>query len=154
MSFALHNLTRLAELGCEAAAVEYSVSGGKNGAGRPTLTIKVDGSLRLICQRCTGPLEYPLALMSQLEFAATEAEILDATDEMDRVLAGQAMDIASLVEDEIILALPIAPSHENCALPAIESPAVASALSVAPRRHSRGTREGPSSTSFLPVVQN
>jgi uncharacterized protein len=113
----LDDFARLASIGCEAAAVQYAVKGGESGAGRPALTIEVQGSLRLVCQRCTNPLEYPLAIVSELELAATEAEILEATDDMDRVLAGQAIDVASLVEDEIILELPIAPTHDSCELP-------------------------------------
>jgi uncharacterized protein len=150
----LDDLLRLAEFGCEAAEVQYSVRGGQSGAGHPTLTIEVGGSLRVVCQRCTDLIEYPLSVVSELELATSEAEILDATDDIDRVLASQAMDIACLVEDEIILALPIAPTHENCEVPAAQSPAVASAVPVFGSRGARGTSEGQSSTSFLRVVEN
>jgi uncharacterized protein len=144
----LDDLPRLAELGCTVVTIEYSVSGGKSTAGRSALTIKVDGSLRFVCQRCTEPLEYPLALVSELELAASEAEILDATDEVDRVVAGQAMDIATLIEDEVILTLPIAPSHQNCALPAIQSSVIASGPLGAGTRHLSDVREGSFPTLF------
>jgi uncharacterized protein len=113
----LAELERLAELGCEAAAVDYSIRGGKSATARPNLTIAAEGALRLVCQRCVRPLEYPFAVTTELELAATEAELLNAPDDVERVLASQAMDIASLVEDELILALPIAPAHEHCELP-------------------------------------
>jgi uncharacterized protein len=54
-------------------------------------------------------------LRSELLLAESEREIEAADDEIDRVLAGNAMDVAQLVEDEVLLALPMAPRHEKCA---------------------------------------
>ena len=56
----------------------------------------------------------PLQFESQLELALGEAGILAAEDDIDRVLAGPDMSVAALVEDEVILALPMAPKHEHC----------------------------------------
>jgi uncharacterized protein len=40
-------------------------------------------------------------------------------DEVDviEVGAGDRLDVLALIEDEIILALPLAPRHESCGLP-------------------------------------
>jgi uncharacterized protein len=90
------------------------VRGGENGGGRLSLTVEISGELRLVCQRCLGPLAFPLAARSELELAETESEIEAAGDDVDRVLATKAMDVATLVEDEAILALPMAPLHGRC----------------------------------------
>src|SRR4030065_176389 len=45
---------------------------------------------------------------------ASEAEIVAADDEIERAVAGRDMNVAVLVEDEVILALPMVPKHEQC----------------------------------------
>jgi uncharacterized protein len=107
-------LPRLAESGCEAATIRYTVRGGANAEGRPCLAVEASGTLRLACQRCLGALEFPVELAVELELAASEREIAAAEDEVDRVLATRSMDVAALVEDEVLLDLPIAPMHERC----------------------------------------
>jgi uncharacterized protein len=108
------DLPRLAAMGCEVLTLGYTVRGGASSGGRPSLTIEISGRLRLVCQRCLGPLELPLAVVSELELAETQAEINAADDDIDRVLATRSMDVAALVEDEAILALPMVPLHERC----------------------------------------
>jgi uncharacterized protein len=108
-------LRRLAESGCEAATIRYTVRGGANAEGHPCLAIEASGALRLACQRCLGALAFPVELSVELELAMSEREIAAAEDEVDRVLATRAMDVAALVEDEILLVLPMAPVHERCA---------------------------------------
>jgi len=107
-------LQRLAALGCESATLRYAVRGGQNVKGRPSLTIEVSGELRVACQRCLGSLDLPLEMTTELELAGTQAEIDAADDDLDRVLASRAMDVAALVEDEAILALPMVAMHPHC----------------------------------------
>lgn len=71
--------------------------------------------MELTCQRCLDPIRVPVAIDAELQLAETVREISEADDEIDRVLASRRMDVASLVEDEVILALPMAPRHEECA---------------------------------------
>ncbi len=106
------DLPRLAESGCAAASMRFSLRGDAD--ARATLTIKVAGRLVLTCQRCLGALTFPVAVASVLELAGSQAEIDAAEDERDRVLASAAMDVAVLVEDEVILAVPMVPMHAQC----------------------------------------
>lgn len=110
----IEDLPRLAEMGCDAATLAYSVRGGESGDGHPSLTIEISGELRLLCQRCLGPLAFPLAARSELQLAGTQAEIDAAPDDVERVLATKSMDVAALVEDEVMLALPMVPVHARC----------------------------------------
>ena len=110
----IDELPRLADSGCEAATLQYTLRGGESAKGRPSLTLAVTGQVRLVCQRCLEPLEIPLAAACEFELAETPAEIDGADDAVDRVLATRAMAIAELVEDEAILALPMVPMHERC----------------------------------------
>jgi len=113
-TLALTDLPRLAELGCAAADVTYSVRGGDNAEGHPCLAVAATGSLALRCQRCLEPLEFALDVASELALSTNEREIATAEDGVDRVLATRSMGVAALVEDEVILALPMAPMHERC----------------------------------------
>ena len=107
-------LPRLIESGCSVDSIAYRIKGGINGEGQPFLGIEASGALRLVCQRCLGPLEFPVEVDVELELSEDVAEIENADDDVDRVLATRSMDVAALVEDELILALPFSPKHEAC----------------------------------------
>ena len=107
-------LPRLAASGCLAATLRYRVSGGANAQGRSCLVVEASGPASLICQRCLGALEFEVAVSAELELAESEREIAAADDDVDRVLATRAMDVAVLVEDEVLLVLPMAPMHDRC----------------------------------------
>lgn len=108
------SLPRLAEMRCAAQGLSFELRGRTDAQGRYWLQVSAEGTLTLECQRCLGPIGFPLALRSELLLAQSEQEIESADDEIDRVLAGKAMDVGQLVEDEVILALPMAPRHEQC----------------------------------------
>lgn len=110
----LESLPRLAQSGCSGASVDFVLEGEINERGKPGLKLAVDGSVRLECQRCLDDLDLPLHLQAQLEFAASDAEIAAADDDIERVVAGREMSVAALVEDEVLLALPMVPKHERC----------------------------------------
>ena len=98
--------------------LSYELRGVPEQQGRPALRLRVDGLLPLVCQRCLGTLEYPLHIEVSLLLAATQAEI-DAEplvpDGPESIVAGRDMQVQALVEDEVLLAIPIAPRHEACA---------------------------------------
>ena len=110
----MESLPRLAQSGCSGSVVDFVLTGEINERGKPGLKLAVDGSVRLQCQRCLGSLDLPLHLEAQLEFALSEAEITAADDDIERVVAGREMRVAALVEDEVLLALPMVPKHEQC----------------------------------------
>ncbi len=111
----LGRLPRLVESGCSTDGIAYRLRGGVNRAGSPSLSVKASGHLDLVCQRCLGPLGFDLDVDVELEMCADPQKVADAEDEVDRILAEGEMDVAQLVEDEVILALPLAPRHEKCA---------------------------------------
>ena len=101
-----------------AGTLHYELRGVPEERGRPVLRLKVDGALQLTCQRCLGALEFPLRFEVALRLAATQeemdAEPLDA-EGPESIVAGKDMRVQGLVEDEVLLAMPIAPRHETCA---------------------------------------
>ncbi len=110
----VESLPRLAQSGCSGSVLDFVLTGEINERGKPGLRLVVDGSVRLECQRCLGSLDFPLHLEAQLELASSEAEITAAEDDIERVVAGHEMSVAALVEDEVLLALPMVPKHEQC----------------------------------------
>ena len=107
-------LPRLAEMRCATTGLYYELRGRTDADGRGWLRVLASGTLILECQRCLGPLTFPLALRSELLLAELERDIETADDDSDRVLAGKAMDVCLLIEDEVLLSLPMAPRHEQC----------------------------------------
>jgi DUF177 domain-containing protein len=110
----MERLPRLAQLRCSTEGLEYRLRGGRAGNGKPCLRLSVAGSLEMVCQRCLDPIQVPIVIDAELQLAENAREISDADDEIDRVIASRHMDVAWLVEDEVILALPMAPRHEEC----------------------------------------
>lgn len=95
-------------------AVHYELSGLVNEAGKPVLQLKLQGRLRVVCQRCLGEMEYPLATDTELELVADEGGLKPLEEEaesVDTVVADKEMDVVSLVEEEILLEIPMSPKH-------------------------------------------
>ena len=102
----------------EDGTLVYELLGVPEHQGRPALRLKVNGALQLSCQRCLGSLVFPLQIEVSLGLAATQAEIDAeplAAEGPDSIVAGKEMPVQALVEDEVLLAIPIAPRHESCA---------------------------------------
>ena len=125
----LEDLPRLSELDCSAAQIRYVIRGGATAQGKPALHVEASGTLELVCQRCLGTVAVPVALRTELELAESQQALDAATDDVDRVLAARSMDVAALVEDEVILVLPMVPKHVQCPSQAKDSNSVGERVS-------------------------
>lgn len=110
----MQELSRLAQMQGSTEGLEYHLRGGRADDGKPCLRISVRGSVQLPCQRCLEPVPVAISVDAELLLAGTLREILEADDDIDRVLASHCMDVGQLVEDEVILALPMVPRHAAC----------------------------------------
>jgi uncharacterized protein len=102
------------------AEVRFSVAGETARDGKLYLKLEVDARLRLRCQRCLENLELPLRAASRLQLVEAGQpwpEDDPADENLDAIPAEGMLDLAQLVEDEILLRLPLAPRHERCAMP-------------------------------------
>lgn len=82
------------------------------------LHVQASTVVQLVCQRCLQALHHPLTAQRSIRWVADEAEA-ERLDELceDDVLALPAqgrLDLLTLVEDELILNLPLVPRHEVC----------------------------------------
>ena len=112
----------------QGAPIAWKIVGGRDPGGRPMLTVIIEGSVPLICQRCLQPFDLPVAQQTELLLARAEAE-LEALDagEAEVVLAAEPLDALTLIEDEILLSLPFAPTHAEGQCPGAVGTTVAPA---------------------------
>lgn len=100
--------------------VDWTLTGETDSAGRRFVTLRARAVVTLECQRCLSLFDLPLRAENRLLLIETEAEIEaeetgeDDPDAPDQVLGSARFDVLSLVEDELILALPYVPKHEVC----------------------------------------
>ncbi|MEW6120799.1 MAG: YceD family protein [Pseudomonadota bacterium] len=96
------------------------VVGGTDARGAMSMHLNVDGMLVLTCQRCLTPLQHVVHIDHELSLArdATELERLDADPECDAILAEARLDLLALIEDEVLLSLPLAAMHAEGERPA------------------------------------
>ena len=89
------------------------------GAPEVWLHLTAAASVTLECQRCLQPMREPLHVDRWFRFVATEDEAarLDEESEDDVLVLSRSLDLLDLVEDELILALPLVPRHEACPEP-------------------------------------
>ena len=114
------DLARLSgETADRSGAIKWSLSGGEDKLGHPQLTLSISGQVNLVCQRCLAAMPFQFSSESALvlakdEDAADAIEALLDNDSIDVIVGDSAFDIKYLIEDEALLALPVAPKHEVC----------------------------------------
>jgi len=86
---------------------------------QPALRIVAYAAVGLACQRCLQRMVVPLQVDRRVFFVAGEdaAASLDAESDDDVLALEPALNLKSLVEDELLLALPLVPRHEVCPEP-------------------------------------
>jgi uncharacterized protein len=86
------------------------------GAGQPWLHLEAQASVALVCQRCLAPVQSPLEVDRWFRFAPDEeaAAVQDEESDEDVLVASRDFDLLGLVEDELLMELPITPRHEVC----------------------------------------
>jgi uncharacterized protein len=86
--------------------------------GQAHVWLRLDFALRLpmTCQRCLGEFDQLVQADRQFRFVASEeaAEAQDDASEEDLLVVARAFDLAQLLEDEILMALPLLPRHDVC----------------------------------------
>lgn len=87
-----------------------------DGEDRIWLHLMAQVSLPLTCQRCMGPVATSVVIDQWYRFVETE-EIASAEDdesEEDLLVMAPQFDFLALLEDELLMALPLVPMHEVC----------------------------------------
>jgi uncharacterized protein len=87
------------------------------------LHVEVRGELDLTCQRCLGTMTQEISIERDIFLARDEAELArrdaDPDASGDVILLTPKMSLVELVEDEVLLGLPLTPMHAPgvCVIP-------------------------------------
>lgn len=86
-------------------------------ADQPQLTLEIEGTLAVACQRCLTPVDVVIEV--QRTFVVFESDALadDAlldNDQFDAIAGRESVDILPLIEDEVLLLLEDGALHVQC----------------------------------------
>jgi uncharacterized protein len=100
-------------------SAQGQVRGGNGVPGVPWLHLQVSAELPLVCQRCLEPVHTPVAVDQWFRFVPDEetAEQQDDDAQEDLLVESAEFDLLALVEDELVLAMPLIASHATCPTP-------------------------------------
>lgn len=143
----LSQLTRLQEgtqarsAGDGAPVVEWQLRGesraARSGPQEVWLHLQASTSVALTCQRCLQPVGEDISAERSFRFVhgeATAAE-LDAQSEDDILAMSRFLDSRELIEDELLLSLPLVPRHEVCPQPLVAPSATPGSENGAEQEH-------------------
>lgn len=119
----LERLAASTVVGIPAEEVSWQVQGEhralRGGQRQVWLHLKAGTRVMLECQRCLQPV--PVEVNAERSFLFVHGENaaaeLDADSEDDVLALTRALDLRALVEDELLLGLPLVPRHEVCPEP-------------------------------------
>jgi len=104
----------------DADAVRWSATGEERqdaaGASVPWLHLSAQAAITLTCQRCLAPVVEHLEADRWFRFVANEdvAAVEDELAEEDVLAVSREFDLTALIEDELLMDIPITPRHEVC----------------------------------------
>ena len=109
----LAELPRLAQLAKVAGEVHGRVH-FRRAAGIAVAELTMNGTARMVCQRCLGPLDLGVEADTRVGLIAVEADANRVPEEFEPVLAPEGrISVGELVEEELLLTLPIVPLHAD-----------------------------------------
>lgn len=91
----------------------------KGAAVQTWLHVNATARVALTCQRCLKAVSETLDVDRWIRFVDTEAEAaaLDVDSDDDVLALPRHLDARELIEDELLLALPLVPRHDVCSEP-------------------------------------
>ena len=111
--FPIRDLSRIQDrLLTDEGGISYSLRFSLDESNLCVIDIEINGKVTLTCQRCMGPFELECSKSSLIA-------VLTGKDDIDIlplkyepiVLDEQAITVQSLIEDELLLAIPLVPAH-------------------------------------------
>ena len=110
-SYELRELPRLKEfLAQPQGVVHASFAFSKLASGRPGARVEVRATPTLMCQRCMQGFAFPVEGGSDVEFADDEAAAATDSEREFFGTRGGLVSLRELAEEELLLALPVAPA--------------------------------------------
>jgi len=95
----------------------FSMEPGADGEASAWLTLEYLAHTKIACGLCAEPLDLLIDEKRRFSFAADEEDasrLDEQADDHDVIVAEPSFDLLDLIEDELILALPVHAQHEEC----------------------------------------
>ena len=88
--------------------------------GTPHMKGEFTTSLSLICERCSEPMQYEVKTRCSLAIVNSEIKVDGMAEQYEPwvIDSDDPVMLSSIVEDELILAIPLIPKHDHSCLPA------------------------------------
>jgi uncharacterized protein len=110
----LAQMPRVREQFASAGGQVSGVANFRREAGFRVAELEMSGSAQLVCQRCLEPMQVPVAGSAHVALIVAESEADRVPAEFETVhVPDNHVRVRDLVEEELLLTLPIAPLHEN-----------------------------------------
>jgi len=96
---------------------DAALSATSHTVSQPYLTLSIKGKTWLECQRCMKAFELPLQIQALYRVMETEAQAdaLALDDSEAEVIVGSpTFDLIDLIDEEVVLSLPMVPKHDVC----------------------------------------
>jgi uncharacterized protein len=108
-------LVRLAQMlaNKDKTQIKFQLMGASKRFGQPSLHLTIKANLLMTCQRCLDEMTVNLDLNFDYLISSAQVNEAEDSDEIDWIEASHEMDVAELIEDELLLAMPIAPTHAH-----------------------------------------
>jgi uncharacterized protein len=102
-----------ARLGTTEGMIDGRIKFRRDG-GFAVAAVEVSGSVPLVCQRCLGLMSWPIDGAAQVALIPAESQADEVPEHLEPVWApGGQISLRDLVEEELLLGLPIVPLHED-----------------------------------------
>jgi len=98
----------------QSGEITYCLAGAVSKDGIASLRLDIATELLMTCQRCLGPVKFRLKSTRIFELVSETQALGDPAEELDdveRIHADTELDVGGLVEDEVILCLPMVAAH-------------------------------------------
>ena len=119
----LAQLPRLADEavhGVDDGVVQFQAQGsmriGAGGQAQPWMQLQGSLDMALVCQRCLEPVSTLVQFDREFRFVESEDVALAEDEDCDEdlLVSSTQFDLLELVEDELLMALPVSPKHQTC----------------------------------------
>ncbi len=114
------DLARLSAACADSSGVlGWSLQGGTDALGHSQLSLAIAVTVNLICQRCLESFSFEVSSASSLILAESEEQANEIEDQLeddavDVIVGSKNLDLLALIEDEVLLALPLSARHDVC----------------------------------------
>jgi len=140
----LDDLPRLAESGIGivdlgSAAFDFR----RDEEARYVVAVSVEAKVVMRCQRCLSDMEVLIATASLMACVWTDEEAAALPAAYEPLIVDDAADLSDIVEEEILLAIPVSPTHERECKSAEQQAALAAEVEGPAKVEDTGERDSP-----------